>query len=167
MHEVKKKRYNSNDCSYIRSLFWVITWKLLFSGRGVNLWWRRGEQIFANCRISSLPMPQSWAKPGGVLFCIFRAEIVIICCELKLFLKFVTSPVTAENILDKLTKLSKICFSRECFTADFSQFFKCPSFSFTWLAGYLPSIQSISGLFLKYPDFLRSLKSLGNSWGNL
>ena len=103
----------------------------------------------------------------GVLFCVFRAEIVLICCELKLFLKFVTSSVTAENILDKLTKLSKICFSRECFTADFLQFFKCPSFPFTWLAGYLPSIQSISGLFLKYPDFLRSLKSLGNSCSNL
>ena len=145
MHEVKKERYSNNDCSYIRSLFWVITWKLLFSGRGVNLWWRRGEQIFANCRISSLPMPQSWAKPGGVLFCVFRAEIVLICCELKLFLKFVTSSVTAENILDKLMKLSKICFSRKYFTADFLQFFKCPSFPFTWLAGTCLQFKAFQG----------------------
>ena len=166
MHEVKKERYNSNDCSYIRSLFWVITWKLLFSGR---VWTFGGGGVNKLSATVEFPPSQclELGKTWGVLFCVFRAEIVLICCELKLFLKFVTSPVTAENILDKLTKLSKICFSRECFTADFSQFFKCPSFSFTWLAGYLPSIQSISGLFLKYPDFLRSLKSLGNSWGNL
>ena len=28
--EVKKIWYNSNDCSYKWSLYWVITWKLLF-----------------------------------------------------------------------------------------------------------------------------------------
>ena len=59
---------------------------------------------------------------------------------------------------DKLTKLSKIGFSIECFTADFLQIFtkKYQNLVFGWTAGYSPSDPSISGIFVKCPNFLRS-----------
>ena len=46
----------------------------------------------------------------------------------------------------------------ECFTADFLQFFtkKCQNLALDLTAGYLPSNPSISGIFLKFPNFLRS-----------
>ena len=58
----------------------------------------------------------------------------------------------------KFTKLSKIGFSMGYFTADFLQFFtkKHQNFAFGWTAGYLPSGPSISGIFFKFPNFLRS-----------
>ena len=54
-----------------------------------------------------------------------------------------------QGVGDKLTKLSKIGFSMECFTADFLQFFtkKCQYLAFGWTAGYSPSNSSISGIF--------------------
>ena len=59
---------------------------------------------------------------------------------------------------DKLKKLSKIGSFMESFTADFLQFFtkKCQNLAFGWTAGYSPSNQSISGIFWKFPNFLRS-----------
>ena len=49
-----------------------------------------------------------------------------------------------------MTKLSKIGFSMECFIADFLRFFtkKRQNLAFGWTAGYSPSNQSISGIFL-------------------
>ena len=43
-HEIKTKRYRSNDYSYKWSFHWVITWKLLFSGEDgrINFWWGGG-----------------------------------------------------------------------------------------------------------------------------
>ena len=63
-----------------------------------------------------------------------------------------------QKVGDKFTKLSKIGFSMECFTDDFLQFFnkKRQNLAFGWTAGYLPSKASISGIFLKFPNFLRS-----------
>ena len=42
-----------------------------------------------------------------------------------------------QKVRDKLTKLSKIGFSMECFTADFLRFFtkKCQNLAFGWTAG--------------------------------
>ena len=62
-----------------------------------------------------------------------------------------------QKVRDKLTKLSKIGFSMECFTADFLRFFtKTPqNLAFGWTAGYSQSNQSISAIFLKFPNFLR------------
>ena len=59
---------------------------------------------------------------------------------------------------DKLTKLNKIGFSMECFTADFFRFFpeKRQNLAFGWTAGFSPSNPRISGIFLKFPNFLRS-----------
>ena len=67
-----------------------------------------------------------------------------------------------------MTKLSEIGFSMECFTADFLQLLikKRQNLAFGWIAGYSPSNPSISGIFLKGPNFL-SVKSFGNSLGNL
>ena len=47
----------------------------------------------------------------------------------------------------------------ECFTADFLQFFtkKRQKLAFEWTAGYSPSNPSISGIFLKFPNYLRFL----------
>ena len=63
-----------------------------------------------------------------------------------------------QKVGDKLTKLSKVGFSMECFTADFLQFFtkKCQNLAFGWTTGYSPSNPSISGIFWKFPNFLRS-----------
>ena len=64
-----------------------------------------------------------------------------------------------QKVEDKFTKLSKIDFSIECFTADFFlRFFtkKRQNLAFGWTVGYLPSNPSISGIFLKFPNVLRS-----------
>ena len=75
-----------------------------------------------------------------------------------------------QKVGDKFVKLSKIGFSMECFTADFLQFFtkKHQNLALGWTAGYSPSNLSISEIFLKFPNFLRSLcrKWFGNLWGN-
>ena len=44
----------------------------------------------------------------------------------------------------------------ECFTADFLQFFteKLQNLAFERTAGYFPSTPSVSGIFLKFPNFL-------------
>ena len=63
-----------------------------------------------------------------------------------------------QKVKDKLTKLSKKGFSMECFTADFLQFFskKYQNLTFGWTSGYSPSNPSISRIFGKFPNFLRS-----------
>ena len=63
-----------------------------------------------------------------------------------------------QKVGDKFTKLSKIGFSMECFTADFMRYFTecCQNLAFLWAAGYSPSKSSISGISLKFPNFLRS-----------
>ena len=75
-----------------------------------------------------------------------------------------------QKVGEKFTKLSKIVFSMECFTVAFLQFFtkKPQNLAIGWTTEYSPSNPSISGIFLKFPNFLRSLslKSFGNSWGN-
>ena len=45
-----------------------------------------------------------------------------------------------------------------CFAADVLQFFteKRQNLAFGWMAGYSPSNPSISGIFVKFPNFLRS-----------
>ena len=61
-----------------------------------------------------------------------------------------------QKVGDKSTKLSKIGFSMECFTADFLQFFnkKRQNLTFGWTAGYSPLNPNILGIFLKLPNFL-------------
>ena len=55
-------------------------------------------------------------------------------------------------------KVSKICFSMECFTADFLRFFaeNCQNLVFGWTTGYSPSNSIILAIFFKFPNFLRS-----------
>ena len=63
-----------------------------------------------------------------------------------------------QKVGDKFMKLSKKGFSMDCFTTDFSRFFtkKRQNLALGWTAGYSPSNPSISGIFLKFPNFLRS-----------
>ena len=63
-----------------------------------------------------------------------------------------------QKVGDKLTKLSKTGFSMDWFTADFLQFFtkKCQNLASGWTTGYSPSNPSISWIFWKFPNFLRS-----------
>ena len=58
-----------------------------------------------------------------------------------------------QRVVDMFTKLSKIGFSMECFTAGFLRFFtrKGQNFTFGWLAAYSSSNTAISGIFLKFP----------------
>ena len=58
----------------------------------------------------------------------------------------------------QFTKLSKIGFSMECFTAEFLQLFnkKRENLTFGWTAGYSPLNSNISGILLKLTNFLRS-----------
>ena len=63
-----------------------------------------------------------------------------------------------QNIVDKSTKLSKIGFSMKWFTVDFSQFYNT-TVEICLLCGRLNtflSIPSVSGISLKFPNFLRS-----------
>ena len=62
------------------------------------------------------------------------------------------------RIENKFTKFSKISFSMKCFTADFLQFFtkKLQNLAFGWTAMNSLSNLSISGIFLSFPNFLRS-----------
>ena len=71
-------------------------------------------------------------------------------------LKLLVSQVFGQKVGDKFTKLSKLGFSMEYFTADFLQFFtkNCQSLAFGLVAGYLPTNPSISWLFSKLPNFL-------------
>ena len=71
---------------------------------------------------------------------------------------FVCSDNLGQKVRDKLTKLSIIGFSMECFTADFLQFFtkKYENLDIGWTAGYSPSNPRIPGSFKKFPNFLRS-----------
>ena len=71
------------------------------------------------------------------------------------------SQVFGQKVGDKFTKLSKLGFSMEYFTADFLQFFtkNCQSLAFGLVAGYLPTNLSISGLFSILPNFLSILFS--------
>ena len=83
-------------------------------------------------------------------------------CEITRQTKTIITPLAMYNlgqrVGDKLTKLSKVGFSMECFTADFLRFFtkNRQNLALGWTAGYLPSNPSISGIFLKFPNFLRS-----------
>ena len=63
-----------------------------------------------------------------------------------------------QKVVDKFTKLSKTGFSVKCFTTDIFRFFteKRQNLAFRWPAGYSLSNPSILGIFLKFPNFLRS-----------
>ena len=83
--------------------------------------------------------------------------------------KYLTNSL-GQKVGDKYTKLSKIAFSMKCFSTGFLRFITEKRQNFEWTAGYSPSNPRVSGIFLKYANFLRlfpSLKSFGNSWGNL
>ena len=69
------------------------------------------------------------------------------------FKLFNTSFNLGQKVGEKLTKLSNIGFSMECFTADMS---KCQNLAFGWTPGYLLSNSSISVIFWKFPNFIRS-----------
>ena len=70
-----------------------------------------------------------------------------------------------QKVGDKFTKLSKIGFSMECFTADFLPFFtrKRENLALGWTAGYLPLNPSVSGIFLKFPEISFSSNFLETS----
>ena len=63
-----------------------------------------------------------------------------------------------QKTVDKFMKLSKIGFSIRCFKADILRFFteKRQDLAFGWPAEYSPLNPSISGIFLKFSNFLRS-----------
>ena len=62
-----------------------------------------------------------------------------------------------QNIVDKLTKLSQTGFSKEVLQRIFRSFLaQLSNVPFRWPAGHWPSIPSISGIFLKFSNFLKS-----------
>ena len=63
-----------------------------------------------------------------------------------------------QKVRHKLMKLNKIGFSMECFKADFLPFFtkKSQNLALGWTAAYSLSNPRISGIFWKFPNFLRS-----------
>ena len=72
--------------------------------------------------------------------------------------KFTKVHNLGQKVGGKFTNLSKIGFSMECFTADFLIIFteKNQRLAFGLKADYSPSNSSISGIFLKFSNFLRS-----------
>ena len=94
-----------------------------------------------------------------------RKRIIIIAIEdeftlikFSLCIKFQKNYNVGQKVVDKFTKLSKIDFSMEYFTVDFLQFFgkKRQNLALGWTAGSSTSNPSISGIFLKFSNFLRS-----------
>ena len=71
---------------------------------------------------------------------------------------FMFSDNLGQKLGDKLTKLSEIGFAMECFTSEifviFSQ--KCQNLAFGLRARFSLSNPSISGISMKFPNFLRS-----------
>ena len=63
-----------------------------------------------------------------------------------------------QKVGNKFTKLNKLALFYECFTADICNFFnkKRQNLAFGWTVGYPLSNPSISEIFLKFPNFLRS-----------
>ena len=66
--------------------------------------------------------------------------------------------IREKKVVNKFTKLSKIGFCMECFTAGFLCVFhkKHQNLAFGYLARYSPSNSGIPTTFLKFPNFLRS-----------
>ena len=132
------------DAKVQNSVFWKISYSGIFCNwvaLNINLkseWDFSNIKNFRKCKIKESGLSYKW--------------------------NFVSSDNLGQKVGDKLTKLSKIGFSMECFTADFLQLFtkKCQNLAFGWTTGYLLSNPSMSGIFWKFPKIL-SLKSFGNS----
>ena len=60
---------------------------------------------------------------------------------------FVSSDNLGQKVAEILTKLNKIGFFMECFTADLLQFFtkKCQNLAFGWMVGTCHQIQAFQG----------------------
>ena len=93
---------------------------------------------------------------------ISRWQIKVQGCDFNVVYNKVLTNIADYNIGqkvgDKLINISKIGFSMKRFTADVLQFFtkKCQNLDFGWTAGSLSPNPSISGTFLKFPNFLIS-----------
>ena len=88
----------------------------------------------------------------------FRENLMLIIFQIKIASKakdFWDNYNLGQKVGEIFTKLGKICFSMECFRGDFLQFFtkKRHNLAFGCTAGYWPSYPSISGIFLKFPNF--------------
>ena len=86
---------------------------------------------------------------------VLRGENVPSVRSFRYILQGPKGHILGQGVVDKLTKLSKIDFSVECFTAYFFFFFrffteKCQSLTFGWVSGNSPSNPSIPGFFLKF-----------------
>ena len=91
-----------------------------------------------------------------------RQIITVKCCLLKIntLYKGVANEMYSlgQKVADKFMKLSKIGFSMDFLQLFFLQIFtkKCQNLALGWMAVYSPSNPTISGIFLKFPNFLRS-----------
>ena len=96
--------------------------------------------------VSSRSLFRPWCRRDKGLFRLIISILPSGCCSL------------GRGVGDQSTKLSKLDFSLECFTADFLQFFtkNRQNLALGWAAGCSPSNPGISGFFLKLPSFLRS-----------
>ena len=61
--EVKKEWYNSNDCNYKWSLYWVITWNLLFGEGDIS---GAGNEHYFCCWVGFFPHLQGFPWTVGL-----------------------------------------------------------------------------------------------------
>ena len=122
-----------------------------------NLWQKLPDNSwFSPPPISELKQRVLWGEFCQIQHCSLGGRgLKIIKNELSgIFLP----GIVGRKAVYKFTKLSKIWFSMKCFTGDFLRFFtkKHQNLALAWQAEYSPSNPSISGIFLKLPNFLRS-----------
>ena len=115
-------------------------------------------QVTENIEIFKVKL--SWSKSSRLLFyfTFYLNLSVSNFCVTTLINENISANNHGRKVGDKFTKLNKTGFSMECFTPDFLKFFikKRQNLAIGWTAGYSPSYPSISGIFLKFPNFLRS-----------
>ena len=103
------------------------------------------QSVFLIPFVSSRSLFKPWCRGDKGLFQLIISILPSGYCNL------------GQGVGDQSTKLSKLDFSLECFTADFLQFFtkNRQNLALRWAAGCSPSNPGISRFFLKLPNFLR------------
>ena len=108
-------------------------------------WWRRGRDLYTS---DSLPKVRCQSIPTSCAHSMLSSSPCIKCSFFQAFFNY----NLGQGVGDKLTNLSKIGFSIECFTADFFAIFyqKVSKIGF-WVDGWV-----LAAIFFKFPNFLRS-----------
>ena len=146
IYNTRNRRNDATECQKEKKTCFNVHFQYSQSKiTGLNKTWLLKSLAMWKCesRTSLHGVQYTW-QPGSVLmFCSYY---------------FKNGYNLGQKVGAKFTKLSEIGFLMEFFTTDFLQPFrkKRQNLTFRWAAGCSPSNSSISGIFLKFPNFRRS-----------